>query len=290
MQVFNFTIPSKYLFNGAAVVVGVTVAAFMVRGLVVSEAAPPCSERYDGGVQFSLQRTTGEPLQAGDLQARVNGSDWGLIENVRIVKTRDADVPVALEVRLPKGAAGARGDGPARSGMGFTWVPAKLKAARTACLGYSVFLPDTFDFVNGGVLPGLVGIGGAAGGAGEKGFALRFGWRGDGGAEVLAQTADFQDGTSYPIDPDRLKLARGRWLKIDQEVLLNTPGERDGILRVWVDGDLRLDRWGMRFREKAATGFTGVGADVHYKPVFAGQPGVKADTAIRVSPLRLYTN
>lgn len=41
----------------------------------------------------------------------------------------------------------------------------------------------------------------------------------------------------------------GQWYRIDQHVKMNTPGERDGILRGWVDGELGLDESDMYFRD-----------------------------------------
>jgi hypothetical protein len=43
-------------------------------------------------------------------------------------------------------------------------------------------------------------------------------------------------------------LEPGRWYQIDCYCKLNTPGERDGVLRAWVDGVLAYDRIDWRFR------------------------------------------
>ena len=43
-------------------------------------------------------------------------------------------------------------------------------------------------------------------------------------------------------------LSLGQWHRIDQFVRLNTPGDHDGVLRGWVDGELALDRDGLLFR------------------------------------------
>jgi hypothetical protein len=289
VQVLKFTIPNKYLFNAAAVLVGLTVAAFMIRGVVVSDEVGPCADRYDAGVSFGYQRAGGQPLNIAELQGRLNGSDRGLLENARIVQTGAEAVPVALEVRLPRTAAAPRAEGQPRPGVAFQWSPARLKGAASACLGYSVFLPEGFEFASGGMLPGLVGAESPASAEApaEKGFTTRLAWRADGILDVNARTSEFQDGANYPVDPDRIRLARGRWVDIEQEIVLNTPGEKDGILRVWVDGELRLDRWAMRFRDRAA-GFAGVSAEIAFKPAFAGQPALKQDAQIRLSPFRLF--
>ncbi len=44
-------------------------------------------------------------------------------------------------------------------------------------------------------------------------------------------------------------LERGRWYKIDQYIELNTPGENDGVLKGWVDGELEYESESWRWRD-----------------------------------------
>ncbi|MEW6496163.1 MAG: polysaccharide lyase, partial [Cyanobacteriota bacterium] len=41
---------------------------------------------------------------------------------------------------------------------------------------------------------------------------------------------------------------RATWHHLDQEVVLNQPGQSDGRIRVWVDGEKVLDKGGLIFR------------------------------------------
>jgi hypothetical protein len=53
-----------------------------------------------------------------------------------------------------------------------------------------------------------------------------------------------------PAGPDnRAHLENNRWYCIETYVRLNTPGEYDGILRGWIDGELTYDRTNLRFRD-----------------------------------------
>lgn len=60
-------------------------------------------------------------------------------------------------------------------------------------------------------------------------------------AEMKGQYGDFW------LWPGAL-LARNRWYCIEQYVRLNRPGISDGILRVWVDGRLAMERSDIRMR------------------------------------------
>jgi len=43
-------------------------------------------------------------------------------------------------------------------------------------------------------------------------------------------------------------LVKDRWTCLEQYVKLNTPGQKDGILRAWVDGRPAFERTDLRFR------------------------------------------
>jgi hypothetical protein len=44
-------------------------------------------------------------------------------------------------------------------------------------------------------------------------------------------------------------LAQNRWYCIEQELRLNTPGQEDGVLRVWLDGSLVFEKTNAYFRK-----------------------------------------
>jgi len=118
-------------------------------------------------------------------------------------------------------------------------------------LQYDVRFADDFEWVQGGKLPGLSGGEGATGGNppdGENGWSVRFMWRADG------------KGSAYVYHPDQPK-TYGEHFRLDNfwfqkgvqtiglEVVMNTPGEHDGIIRAWLDGVLVVEVTTMRFRD-----------------------------------------
>jgi hypothetical protein len=270
------------LFNGAALLIlGVSVAA-AVRYTFVSDDIVACSMRYEHGTQLSLARPGGELLTPADLQARSAGTDWGLIENARVIEARSGSAKQAIEVRFtPAKASATPADG--KRGMGFSWMPRSAGKPDAACLTYSVFLSKDFDFAKGGRLPGFVA------GARDQdvtagAVSSRIAWRESGGLELRAQIADWLE--SRRVTGDRIyMLPRGQWVALEQEIVLNTPGAKDGILRVWADGALVLEKKDLAIREKAQTQITGVLAEATLSPL-AGAPLPK-DQKILLSPPEL---
>ena len=45
----------------------------------------------------------------------------------------------------------------------------------------------------------------------------------------------------------------GKWQTIEHRIVMNTPGQRDGILQAWVDGALVLDENQFYYRAPGAT-------------------------------------
>jgi hypothetical protein len=284
----QFKLPRFFLFNLAAGVLFVGTAAYAVRSLFVTEEVPPCSERYVQATVFALRNASGAALTPADLQARLAGRDWGLLDNARIVETPDGPASAALQVRLAdaKVARGEAGERP--SGMGFTWMPSRLATASAACLGYTFRVPDDFEFGVGGTLPGLFGGREEAAAPGGKAqFSARYRWRDDGKLELRAATVDAPGGLSLAIDPNKLTLPRGRWVRLEQEVVLNRPGASDGVLRVWVDGAMKLESRNLAFRDKDDQSLKGVIADVHYgRPDLSWAPAPKTANLL-MSPFDL---
>lgn len=46
-------------------------------------------------------------------------------------------------------------------------------------------------------------------------------------------------------------LEKNRWYSVEQYVKLNTPGQADGVLRAWIDGELAFENTQLRFRDVA---------------------------------------
>jgi len=140
------------------------------------------------------------------------------------------------------------------------WQPRSLRDKSTVCLSYQVLLPSDFDFSQGGAFPGILGQADQSG----DGFLVRLAWQQ--GGSISATNFSTLDGKKYKQQAggDGYAIPRGRWVKIDQEVILNAPDQENGILRVWVDGSLAIDKADLAYRTKQDTTLAGVAADIFY--------------------------
>lgn len=251
------------LLNGAAVLIIVASAGAVLRGALFNEDASPCLDRYAKGAVLTLSRD-GQPLVTEDLQSRAGGTDWGLLDGARIVKLKTGPAPFALEMNL--GAVKPRpGATEARPGLGFTWSPRGFEKASAACLAYSVFLPEDFEFGRGGILPGLVGeIKNETAEVKETAFSTRYAWRSDGSGDIHTHLPGWPVGRSLGNDRGGFNFTKGRWVSLEQEVVLNDADAKNGLIRIWVDGNLRYEKSSLVMRERA----TGTGATAF--PALAG--------------------
>ncbi len=115
---------------------------------------------------------------------------------------------------------------------------------------YRVRFDADFDWTNGGKLPGLTGGTSATGGKPDpNGFSSRYMWRKDGNLVVYLYHSEQKGrfGDDLPLGK-QLLLPAGGWHTLKQHVKLNTAGKPDGVLQVWVDGKLLLDRHDLRWR------------------------------------------
>lgn len=132
---------------------------------------------------------------------------------------------------------------------------------------YYLRLADDWNqIVQGGKLPGISGTYGRAGWGGRKSDGQN-GWSARGlfkqtipsGNPLAGRTpigfycyhADMRSsyGTNWVWSKGyRGYLATNRWYAIEQHCRLNTPGEKDGVLRAWVDGHLAFEKTDVRFR------------------------------------------
>ena len=245
------------LFNVAAGLVTVAAVVAVVRSLMHTPELAPCTERYASGTMFALEQG-GVLLSSADLQARLSGKDIGLGDNVRIARVKDAPAPVALGVTLAKGSVAPHVHNTAKGGVSFAWDPRSVRGKTAACLAYSVLLPAAFQFHHGGLLPGIRGSEDAD--QLKEGFMALLAWRRNG---RLGATT-FVDQRSGPVEVEPFAFPEGRWVKLEEEVVLNDPKKADGILRVWVDGKLAIDRGDLVYRDRPEVTVTGVGANVHY--------------------------
>ena len=129
---------------------------------------------------------------------------------------------------------------------------------------YLRFGRDWRPNVDGGKLPGIAGTYNKAGWGGRRsdgynGWSMRgaFGLIGKQGAEPGHTPVSTYAYHAYAGANGQHwrwslagsgALARERWYCIEQYVKMNSPRWDDGVMRVWIDGELALDRRSVRFR------------------------------------------
>jgi hypothetical protein len=275
--------PKVILFNAAALLVTGAAVAAVVRSLVFSPAAAPCSERYISSTVFPLERA-GVVLTAADLQSRLGGKDAGVIDNVSIARLEGGPAPVAMSVNLPRGAASPHAASGPKAGVSFPWQPRAVQGKTAACLSYSVLLPADFQFGRGGVLPGISGA--DRNDPAPDGFAARVAWRNGGRGGASNRVSIAGEVRMSPGEREPFQFPRGRWVRLEQEVVLNKPKQADGVLRLWVDGRLEIDRTDITYRARPDVALTGVAVDVHYG-FEDGDGAAPKDTRVSLTPFEI---
>jgi hypothetical protein len=269
------------LFNAAASLVAIGAVVGVVRTWIGPPALQACSERYATSMVFPLERD-GVVVTATDIQARTGGKDAGLIESVDVARLKKGPVPIGMSVEVPKGSGGPPSSVVPKGGISYLWQPRSLKDKSTVCLSYQILLPSDFDFNLGGALPGVFG------GVEQSNdrFLVQVGWRQ--GGSIGATNYVTLDGKKWKqqAEAEGYTIPRGRWVKIDQEVILNEPDLENGVLRVWLDGALAIDKADIAYRVKPDITLVGVAADLFYngEEVSGRAP---ADAKVMLSPFEI---
>src|SRR5262249_15230605 len=116
-------------------------------------------------------------------------------------------------------------------------------------------------------------------------FSTRPQWRGD-GSLMIANAPNVGQRGVFLLDPVKAALKPGRWVRVEQEVVLNTPGRADGLMRMWIDGKLVLERGDIGYRSDEVQSFQAIIGDIHHIRNSAWAPA-PADSKLRLSPLEL---
>ncbi len=296
--------PQTILFNGAGIGIGLLSAVYMINSALFTPTIPQCSQRYQKAIELGLKSRSGKPMTPIELETRAGLGSSGVLENASVELVDGAPSAAALKVRLEKGSGSVHAKDAKPGGISFLWKPSGMAGATAACLSYSVFLPSAFDFGGAGVLPGLFGGADPDVGGHTRGFATRLMWNSDGmgqidaelpnassqqgasaGGEIDVQIPISDSARSVPIGPSAFRLPRGRWVSIEQEVVLNSPDKSDGVARLWIDGTLKIERNDLHWRGGKMSGLAGVIADVSYGGVDNGYVA-PADTALHISALQ----
>ena len=270
--------------NAVAGLVILAGAGALMQQVLVPETTAACSTRYPAVTRLAYERAPGQMLSMPEFQSRIGNREWGILENSVIIRDADLADGLALKIGMRKGSWGeAKEDSPA-GGVGFRWIPSTVRGVGSACLKYQVRLPEDFDYNNGGRLPGLFGV---SEDGQQRAFSASFVWRSGGRAEVEGQTEGGKAGRT--LSGKAFEIPRGRWVALEQEIVLNSPGSDDGILRVWVDGSLKDERSNIAWRKSDKITVEGVDAQVYYdgRTALAAAP---RDTSVKISPFAIFSN
>nr|WP_228573475.1 hypothetical protein [Halomonas sp.] len=209
-----------------------------------------CSQRYTAKETPRPRQAANATIRDGHASVRQNfhtTRHWGTDENVERLGVGQTGIgEPGLRVHYPAGTS-SPGEEP-RGGAGFYSDPPSLQGAERACLSYMVRFPSDFDFVRGGKLPGLYGGEAPSGGEevdGVSGFSMRLMWREEGEGELYPYVVGFEGDS---IGRGFWRFPLGRWVNIEQEIVLNDPDQENGIARLWVDGRPVLEQQDVVFR------------------------------------------
>lgn len=216
----------------------------------VTKANPPTYNPTNNSVVWSDKFETSNWMQHWSL--RTNG-DWGL-QNITAIADPSDKFSKVLRVRYPAGSASpmvTRKTGAPVGGAQF-FADLGMQPQKALRLSYYLRFSKDFNFVKGGKLPGLFG-GTVTDGReipdGTNGFSTRYMWRKDGNGEIYAYLpTSSEHGTS--IGRGNWQFKPETWYHVEQEVILNQPGKKDGRIRVWIDGKQVLVQDKLTFRTK----------------------------------------
>ncbi|KAJ7932664.1 hypothetical protein B0H13DRAFT_766787 [Mycena leptocephala] len=154
-------------------------------------------------------------------------------------------------------------------GAEFYATPVDITSAQIATLGYSVFFPANFDWVKAGKLPGLYGgrMGCSGGDAALDCWSTRLMWRQHGVGELYLYAAKDKQTRALCADPQSVcdaaygfSIGRGSfsyqaggWTTVTQIVQLNTPGKQDGWFTLYVNGERKIQRSDVFYRDVPPT-------------------------------------
>ncbi|KAL5534897.1 hypothetical protein ACEPAF_2987 [Sanghuangporus sanghuang] len=147
-----------------------------------------------------------------------------------------------------------------------------LNGAQEVVLGYSVMFENGFEFNKGGKLPGAFGGNGdsafGCSGGRQDGrsqcFDARLMWRSEGAGELYTylpltdSNAKAQlsiEGTiandqyGYSVARGSFSFPSGEWVAISQRIKLNTPGQSDGQIKLWVNGEETIKLYNVTLSE-----------------------------------------
>jgi hypothetical protein len=161
-----------------------------------------------------------------------------------------------LKVKYPQGCIGTD---PGGCAIQIRWAFHKDEVADEMWASYRVKFEDGFEFVKGGKLPGFCGgqcYTGCTDQIGD-GWSARIMWRTGGDIVQYMYFSDrvnrCGDDMEWNFTGTQKKFQIGVWHKVATQIILNTvpngasTGERNGVVRSWLDGELSLEVDTVRF-------------------------------------------
>ena len=272
---------------GAGTIIAVALVSFM-QSTFLRPNVEVCSRRYHRQVVMQLARD-GALLTPQELQAFANGQDEGLAENLTIAEFSQGPARYALGVKIAKNTVEQRSTRGTSGGISLPWAPSILEQPTSACLSYDVFFPTDFDFNAGGTLPGLFGVTSKGQYGDTPHFAANLAWHFGGVPRFYLATKASDDDRAALFPTYQRILPRGRWVHVEQELILNTPGRNDGIARLWLDGRIESEVKNAWIRSGADVAITGVSGEVYFGG--SGTTGTAtADSTVWLSPFDVRWN
>lgn len=276
----------------------VIVAGYIAYDLSHTESVLPCAGNYPSPVSLDLKSDGDAVLSPVALQARSGSQDWGLLE--KLETERDAGAPTSTNLKVALTQYDVSSSLNEKRGIGFPWRPSRLDGADAVCFSYAVSFSDNFDFTAGGILPGLVatpemGVAEPTDAfsdeeVSEESVPLRahIGWSETGHAQLISFDASGQNRNLRNVLPGSKPLKTGRWHQMAAEIKLNDIGKSNGVARLWVDGELALERTNLRWRLAPDQTFNSILYHIsHGTPFGSGVSEPSSDGVVKVTPLEL---
>ena len=229
------------------------------------EPTPGLAAKYPGDTGI---RNDPAVVFFADFESANWTQQWSEVGDVSVLATLAADAdrkfqPLqakALRAKIAKGGLSA---------LNMTYKFKKETGAEPEQIYFRYYLRLADDWnqtIEGGKLPGISGTYNVAGWGGRRSNGSN-GWSARGAFQLSIPDDNPLAGLhpigTYCYHADmagdygdiwvwhkgyRGFLEKNRWYSIEQYVKLNTPREKDGILRAWVDGRLAFEKTDLRFR------------------------------------------
>lgn len=260
------SIRNMVLFNLAGAAVIGTVIYSVVHSFFVADQVALCSTRYPSSTELALQSRNGELLSTVEFDSNLGSYGVNVVENVDLQSSSTAPTPSVIRVRLEQH------NDSKLYGAGFEWAPSNFSSVSSACLTYSVYVPERVGLKNAGVLPGFSAEGTRVSSEGNDTaadenvvakIAPRWSTNGTLRLENRLETTDgdflrelstvWSTDQSMPLD---------KWVQVEQEIVLNSAGKPNGTIRFWLDGQMLVEKNNVNWLQNGKIKLSAVDASI----------------------------